>query len=186
MEKPPTSSLRHLEIPLVALALVGLYLTSLYSYLLFHSLAEIFSIIIACGIFMLAFNSRKFTDNNYLLFIGIAYLFVGNLDLLHTLSYEGMNVFRQSGSNLATQLWISARYLESASLILAFLLLKKRLKTGFVIIGFAIVFSVLISSIFYWRIFPDCFIEGVGLTPFRWAASISSLSCCSAVLVSCS
>jgi len=170
MEKPPASSLKYLEIPIVALALVGLYLTSLYSYLLFHSLAEIFSIIIACGIFMLAFNSRKFTDNNYLLFIGIAYLFVGNLDLLHTLSYEGMKVFRQSGSNLATQLWIAARYLESASLILAFLLLKKRLKTRFMFIGFSIIFSVLIISIFYWKIFPDCFIEGVGLTPFKVAS----------------
>ena len=56
--------------------LVGLYLTSHYSYLLFHSLAEIFSIVIACGIFMVAINSRRFLDNNYLLFIGIAYLFI--------------------------------------------------------------------------------------------------------------
>jgi hypothetical protein len=37
------------------LLLFGLYLTTLYSYLLFHSLAEIFSIVVACGIFMLAF-----------------------------------------------------------------------------------------------------------------------------------
>jgi hypothetical protein len=28
--------------------------------------------------------------NNYLLLLGIAYLFVGNLDLLHTLSYKGI------------------------------------------------------------------------------------------------
>jgi len=54
------------------LVFLGLYLTSLYSYLLFHSLAEIFSIVIACGIFMIVWNSRRFLDNNYLLFIGIA------------------------------------------------------------------------------------------------------------------
>ncbi|MHC4459475.1 MAG: MASE3 domain-containing protein, partial [Planctomycetota bacterium] len=58
------------------LFLFGLYLTSLYSYLLFHSLAEIFSIVVACGIFMLAWNSRRFLENTYLLFIGIAYLFI--------------------------------------------------------------------------------------------------------------
>jgi hypothetical protein len=68
------------------LILLGLYLTSLYSYLLFHSLAEMFSIVVACGIFMLAWNSRRFLDNNYLLFIGIAYLFIGGLDLVHTLA----------------------------------------------------------------------------------------------------
>jgi Membrane-associated sensor domain len=47
-----------------------LCLSSLYNYLLFHSLAEIFSIIVACGIFIVAWNSRRFLDNNYLLFIG--------------------------------------------------------------------------------------------------------------------
>ena len=56
------------------LILFGLYLSSLYNYLLFHSLAEIFSIVVAWAIFILAWNSRRIMDNNYLLFIGIAYL----------------------------------------------------------------------------------------------------------------
>jgi hypothetical protein len=33
-------------------------------------------------------------ENNYLLFIGIAYLFVGCIDFIHTLAYKGMGVFR--------------------------------------------------------------------------------------------
>jgi hypothetical protein len=66
------------------LILLGLYLTNLYNYLLFHSFAEIFSIVIACAIFMVSWNSRKFLDNDYLLFIGIAYLFIAGLDLIHT------------------------------------------------------------------------------------------------------
>lgn len=40
-----------------------LYVLSLYSYLLFHSLSELFSIILACGIFMVAWNSRRFLEN---------------------------------------------------------------------------------------------------------------------------
>ncbi|MBS3917293.1 MAG: hypothetical protein KG012_00255 [Deltaproteobacteria bacterium] len=36
------------------LILTGIYLTSLYSFLLFHSLAELFSIVIAFGIFIVA------------------------------------------------------------------------------------------------------------------------------------
>ncbi len=69
--------------------LIGLYLSSLYNYLLFHSLAELFSIVVACGIFMLAFNSQRFAKNAYMLFLGIAYLFIALMDLVHTLGYTG-------------------------------------------------------------------------------------------------
>jgi signal transduction histidine kinase len=156
-----------------ALILSGLYLTSLHSYLLFHSLAEIFSIVVACGIFMIAWNSRQFLENNYLLFIGIAYLFVGGLDLLHTLAYKGMGVFQGDSANLATQLWLAARYVESLSLLVAPLVLGRKLKSRFVGIGYFLVFFILVASIFYWRIFPDCFVEGVGLTPFKkWSEYI--------------
>lgn len=75
-----------------ALLLAGLWATSKSSYLLFHSIAEIFSIVVACCIFMLAWNSRRFAENTYLLFVGIAYLFVAGLDLLHALAFKGMGV----------------------------------------------------------------------------------------------
>ena len=85
---------RRMLFPGMAIIILGLlYLTSLYSYPLFHSIAEIFSVVAAFGIFMLAWNGRRFLDNNYLLFIGIAYLFVGMIDILHTLAYKGMGVF---------------------------------------------------------------------------------------------
>lgn len=149
------------------LVFLGLYLASLYSYLLFHSLAEIFSIVVAYGIFMVAWNSRRFLDNHYFLFIGIAYLFVGGLDLIHTLAYKGMGVFEGYETNLPTQLWIAARYMGSLSLLLAPFFLRRRLKINYVFLGYALVTFLLLMSIFYWNIFPICFIEGVGLTPFK-------------------
>jgi PAS domain S-box-containing protein len=147
--------------------LFGLYLTSLYSYLLFHSLAEIFSIIIACGIFMIAWNSRRFLDNHYLLFIGIAYLFVGGLDLVHTLAYKGMGVFSGYNANLPTQLWIAARYLQSISLLLAPLWIGRKLKINSMLLAYGAVIALLLLALFPWQIFPDCFMEGRGLTPFK-------------------
>ncbi|MEK6698478.1 MAG: MASE3 domain-containing protein [Nitrospirota bacterium] len=85
---------RRMLFPGLVFVILGLlYLASQYSYLLFHSIAEIFSVVVAFGIFMLAWNSRRFLDNNALLFIGIAYLFVGMIDILHTLAYKGMGVF---------------------------------------------------------------------------------------------
>jgi len=146
---------------------LGLYLSSLYSYLLFHSLAEIFSIVVACATFALAWNARRFLDNNYLLFIGIAYLFVASLDLIHTLAYTGMGVFQGYDSNLPTQLWVAGRFLESMSLLIAPLFLRRKLKTRFVFLGYGAVVSLLLGSIFYWQVFPDCYIEGIGLTPIK-------------------
>ena len=147
--------------------LSGLYLTSLYSYVLFHSIAEIFSIVIAFGIFVIAWNSRKFINNNYLLFLGIAYLFVGGVDLIHTLAYKGMGVFTGYNANLPTQLWIAARYMQGFSLLAAPLFLGRRLDHRLVFAGYSAVVLSLFTAIFYIEIFPDCYIEGVGLTTFK-------------------
>src|SRR5512135_1803783 len=100
-------------------ACAALWVTTRYSYLLFHSLVELFSIVVACSIFMLTWNARKFLDNHWLLFLGVAYLVVGALDMLHTLSYKGMGAFPGYGANLPTQFWIAARYVQAISLLLA-------------------------------------------------------------------
>lgn len=146
--------------------LVGLHFASLYNYLLFHSLAEGFSIVVACGVFMLAWNSRHILDNDCILLIGVAYVFVAMLDLVHTLGYAGMGVFPDHGANLATQLWIGARYLEAASLVVAPLALRIRLRPWALIGVYAAVTALILGSIFS-GMFPDCFIEGQGLTPFK-------------------
>jgi PAS domain S-box-containing protein len=167
MERLPTGK-RNLYLLIAGiLVFLGLYLASLYNYLFFHSLAEIFSIVVACGIFMVAWNSRRFLDNNYLLFLGIAYLFVGGLDLIHTLTYKGMGIFQGYGTNVATQLWIAARYTQSLSLLIAPFFIRRKLKINLLFFSYLLVFSLILLSIFYWNLFPVCFIEGVGLTPFK-------------------
>jgi signal transduction histidine kinase/CheY-like chemotaxis protein/PAS domain-containing protein len=157
-----------LSILVALLVLTGLYLSSLYNYLLFHSLAEVFSIVIGCGIFMVAWNSRRYLPNQYLLFIGIAYLFVGVLDLFHAFTYEGMNIMPGFTANTPTQLWIAARYVESLSLLAAPLLIRRNYKAGYYFFGFAALVTLLLLSILDWRIFPDCYLLGAGgLTLFK-------------------
>ena len=154
---------------LVALfALAVLYEASLYNYLLFHSLAEVFSIVIAFGIFMVAWNTRRYTQNHYLLLIGIAYLFVGALDFVHMLAYEGMNVFGGYSVNTATQLWIAARYLEALTFLVAPFMLNRRLPSWLYFLIYGTLFTVILLTIFYWRIFPACYLPADGgLTPFK-------------------
>lgn len=158
---------RYLILAAFIILLSGLYLSSLYSYLLFHSLSELFSVVVAFGIFIVAWNSRGVMENNYLLFLGISYLYVAAVDMLHTLSYAGMDVFPGYGSNLPTQLWISARYLEGLSLLAAPLFLRRKMPVNTVFYGLGLITALLLASIFYWKVFPDCYVPGEGLTAFK-------------------
>lgn len=163
-----TSNSRRLWSAALALALLGgLCVISNYNYLLFHVLVELVAIAIAWGVFLIAWNARRFLANNYLLFLGIAYLFIGGMDLVHTLAYKGMGVFQGIGANEPTQLWIAARYMESSSLLIAPVFFRVRLRPGLAFLAFTLTFTLVIASIFFWPIFPNCFVEGMGLTPFK-------------------
>lgn len=150
----------------LCLLMAALYWSSLYNFLLFHTVVELFSIIIAFGIFMLAWNARQILQNNYLLFLGIAYFFVGFVDLLHTINYKGMGIFPTPDANLPTQLWIVARYLESLSLLLAPFFFTRRLRPYLIVACFTLLTGGVLVMI-KGGIFPDCFVEGAGLTPFK-------------------
>jgi len=148
--------------------LIGLYFTTFFNYLFFHSLVEIFSIVVACSFFMITWNSKRYIKNQYMLFIGIAYLFIALLDLLHTLSYKGMPIFTDY-DYYANQLWIGARYLESITLVAAFYFLgsDKYTKPETIFVIYVIITILIVMSVFVWKVFPVCFVEGVGLTPFK-------------------
>jgi len=145
-----------------------LFIVSRYNYLIFHTLAEFFSIIIAWGIFIIVWNTKETVKNDPLVFIGIAYLFIGGLDLFHTLSYKGMGVLGpEQGANPATQLWIIARYMESITLCMFSFLLGKRIKVAIPIGVYSIVSAITLFLVFIWDLFPACYVEGVGLTIFK-------------------
>jgi diguanylate cyclase (GGDEF)-like protein len=153
---------------LAAVALAALYATSFQNYLLFHSLAEIFSIVIACTIFIIAWNSREHLGYSYLYLLGIAYLFIGFLDLIHTLAYKGMRIFT-GYDYYANQLWIATRAMESVTLLVAFWLAArgKTIRPVLVEVLFVVVTTLILLAVFIWRVFPVCYIEGVGQTPFK-------------------
>ncbi len=163
--------------------LTALYIVSLDNYLLFHSIAEGFSIIIAYTVFIIAWNSRKLVNNSYFIFLGTTMLFVGSFDFLHTVSYEGMAIFKQDGSNLPTQLWICARYLQGISFLISPLFLNKKIKPGLTFTSYSVVSGFLLLFIFYWNIFPECHTDASGLTPFKIASEyiISLILLCSII-----
>ena len=155
-----------LEIIFVLLAIFLVYLTRLYSYLLFHSIAELFSIIIAGGIFLVGWNSRKYMNNSFFLVLGVSSMFIAVIDLIHTLAYSGMNIFTGYDPNLPTSLWIAARYLQAGSCLFASLLIKKTIQPIYLFITYLSVAFILVFLIFA-TLFPVCYIVGIGLTPFK-------------------
>jgi hypothetical protein len=91
------------------------------NYLMFHCLSELFSISVAGCVFAITWSTRMHRpkDSSFFLLIGIGSLFVGGIDLVHTLAYKGMNLIPGYDSDLPTQLWIAARYLQSLSFMAA-------------------------------------------------------------------
>lgn len=167
---PTVNIERRLSLLLVAIFVtLGLFAASRYSYLLFHALAEGFSIIIAGAMFVLVWNTWSLTEHGYLKFLGIAFLSVGGLDLVHTMAYKGMNIFPGYDANLPTQLWIAARYVQAVSLLVApkFRHRKLRRKDRYLIAGFYVVITTALLVLIFARLFPDCYLEGQGLTPFK-------------------
>lgn len=148
------------------IVITALYFASVYSYLLFHTLVEMAIIIIAVMLFMITWFSRGTIRNNYLLFLGISYLFIAIIELFHALAYKGMGVFPTQDANLPTQLWIGTRYLEAATFLIAPMIMKKELKAYSTLGIYAIITTILLVSIFS-NTFPACYIEDTGLTTFK-------------------
>lgn len=164
----PTTRLR-LGLLQVGIIIAILYFISFYDYLLFHLLTEMITTAIAAAIFMLTWNSRKYQANNYYLFFGVAFLAVGLLSILHALAYRGMPVFSGTltDANLATQLWLAIQYFLAITFFIAPFLLKKKLGTRVIFLGYFTALTFILLSIFFWKNFPVAYIEGKGLTTFK-------------------
>ena len=155
-----------IEYMIVIVGLFFIYLTSLYSFLLFHSIIEVISIVISAGIFLIGWHSRKYMNSSFFLVLGVSFLFISVIDLLHTLAYSGMGIFLEFDANLPTQLWIVARYWQALSYLFASMVIKKKIKANYLFVSYIIIILILLTTIFQ-GFFPVCYIEGSGLTPFK-------------------
>jgi len=154
---------------LTLVAGLALFLVANFSYPLFHVLAEFVSIILAVAVFTIGWNARQLLYSSLFLILACGFLATGLIDLLHTLTYRGMGLFAGIDSNLPTQFWLVARGLETLTILLAaqavgaHTVVNPRIcLTMFVTLG-----GVLVATVWPLGIFPDCFVEGQGLTDFK-------------------
>ncbi len=152
---------------LLIIATVFLWLVSLYNFALYHTTVEFITIAISVAIFLLVWKSRRIIDNNYLLFVGITFVFIAILDFFHTLVYQGVGIFPDGGGALSTRFWIAARYLQAVTFLAAPLFIRRNIRLDLVALVYLAADGLIVASIFIFNTFPVTYIPGTGLTPFK-------------------
>ncbi|MCG6283348.1 MASE3 domain-containing protein, partial [Vibrio diabolicus] len=89
------------------------------------------------------------------------------VDLAHTLSYKGSLFAEGLGNNPPTQFWILARLVESMGLALVFLCPFQCRYVEQYIKVLVLATATGVCAIYPLEIFPDAFLDGQGLTPFK-------------------
>ena len=147
---------------MIAICVAG----SLIHYLLFHTIAEMLSIIIAFTAMIVATQSRTFTQNMFVTYLAITIGWCAVLDFIHTLSFKGMNLLETDTANPATQLWIAARLLQALALLISPIFLFRKIRLGYLHLVFGVICTILATLIMTDN-FPDMYIENQGLTPLK-------------------
>ncbi len=153
-----------LTIP-IALTLLLIILKYNFNYLVFHTFAEYFAVFVSFSITLVTYYTFKFTKNRYLLFIGLAYFWIGILDILHTQTYTGMHIYNITSENTTLTFWVLTRVFEALILLSApfmrhlnFDTVKTSLALGFISLGIT---TLAFNSPL------ELFIEGEGLTTLK-------------------
>ncbi|MGQ9369803.1 MASE3 domain-containing protein [Azospirillum sp. ST 5-10] len=164
-------------------AAAGLSALSMIDYRLFHTLAEAAHALVALGAFIVAWYARHLLQYNHVVLLGVANLYVAGLFTLHALAYKGMGVLPVDEANVATQFWILAAGLECAGFLLAAAAPARRHRSPLLHLGFGGAAAAGVLTILVWPVFPDSFVAGRGLTPFKIVAEYAIIAGFAAVLV---
>ena len=90
----------------VLLLLCLLFIRWQYGVLLFHTLAELFSVAVGILMLVIVWNTRHFAKNDFLLYLGIGYFWIAVLDIWHTLTIDGMPFLETSNPEITLHFWV--------------------------------------------------------------------------------
>ena len=148
---------------LSAVLLVGV---SVFGYSWFHSLAELFSVVIGVSLYLVALRTFSFTSNSYLLCVATGFFWSSFIDVFHTLTYEGMSKGASFPPDTPPLLWMCARSLQVAALLLAPRYLHGRPLPRGLFPAVGVVSVGLVAAVFA-GLFPVAWVPGQGLTAFK-------------------
>ncbi len=146
-----------------------LFAVSAYSYVAFHTVVELFAVVVALAAFGVGWYSRRWISTSILLMLGIGHLFVGVIDLLHLLFYKGMTATSGASVETAIEFWLIGRALEVAAFLIAAARPLANFSFPAVFAAFGTVTTALVALTAL-DAFPATFVEGEGLTSFKMGA----------------
>jgi PAS domain S-box-containing protein len=148
------------------------------SYLLFHNIAEFFSIMVSLSIFGVGWYTYSQSRDRHALFLSAAFLSIGLMDFMHTLASAAMPAFvTPNSTNKSAQFWIAVRFVSALVFFTSAFIYKERRirwlpnaalsKTTLMTAALTIPALIFIGITFFPFHMPAAFVEGVGLTPFK-------------------
>ena len=143
-----------------------LYIISEYSYPVFHMLIEFTTLFIGISIFITSLSANKISKNHLIARLSPGILVSTIIVFIHALAYEGMNFFVNYDANLSTQLWVLSNGMQVIVFFLAIVLIGRKVYFTLNIIIYSLI-GIILTSLIFLRIFPDCYIVGSGLTNFK-------------------
>ncbi len=160
----PELSFKRLIAPILLIAAL-LLIRFEWGMLLFHTLAELFSIIVGILMLVIAWNTRRFTHNDFLLYLGIGYFWIAILDGWHTFTVAGLPFFHFNDAEVTLHFWIYTRFLEALLLLTAPWMLRHKLNVNAMLYG-----GGLLALLVVWasmNLTSPVMLTDQGLSPFK-------------------
>lgn len=156
-----------IAVPATILIIIGIK-----NYLFFHSLIEMAEIFVGIGISVAVYHSSKIMKNGIFKYFGLLFLFLSLFQIIHFFSYNGINVFQSNGYNIAIQVSISSKLLDSISLLLLVILpidvVRNNSNVKKIFIPYFTVSTLITIFLVYTKYYPQCANENAEPTTFKF------------------
>jgi PAS domain S-box-containing protein len=115
----------------------------------FHTISELFIVIVAFSAFMIVLNTYNISQNSYLTFLGIGFGLVSVFEIIHVLTYSGTDLFIVNNSNINSLLSIVPRLLQSVIILASFLFINRKIKIALSVIIYCLITIALLAGIIF-------------------------------------
>ena len=153
---------------LLFLLFIVIFLLSGYrNYSLFHTGVELYGAIIALIILVIYMNCFNFTKDRYFIFWCVSSAFIGISSLIHIFIQDGMLLHPMITEDMRHHIWISQRFAESLTLLIAITISQTKKMTRRVLTTYIVSLTVLTLTVFLHIILPSNILISQVLIDFR-------------------
>lgn len=143
------------------------------TFVFWHNVAELFAVVVSMLVFITGYRAILSVRKGAVVLLGVAFLGVGLLDFLHTMSYVGMpDALTANTPHKSIFFWLAARLLAATALLVYALLptvptVTLRRKRLALVLTLAAVGGLGYVGLLWPERVPALFVLGLGLTPLK-------------------